>query len=106
MVKGRAKYVLLTLVGLFICMYVVTTGSYYEYQLRNKADLTEEAIRKFEMDVKEGKNVDIDDYLDHTEKDLNNIMSNFNKSISNKISDAVGNSIKYLFDGISKAIND
>lgn len=100
------KYLLIVGIAMFVCMYMVTSGSYYEYQLRQKTDLTEDAIRQFEIDIKEGKDVDINDYLDNTEKDLNNRMSNFNKNISNKISNAVGNSIKYVFESISKAINN
>ena len=101
-----AKFLLVAVIVMFTCMYIITSGNYYEYQVRQKSNLTEEAIKQFEKDISEGKNVDINDYLDNTNKDLNNKMSNINKNISNKISSAFGNSIKYIFESIGKAISE
>ena len=91
---------------MFICIYFATTSGYYEYKLREKSDLTEDAIRRFEKDVKEGKNVDINDYLDNTSKDYNNGMSNFNKKLSNGINKIFSESLKFIFKSINDAIEN
>jgi len=100
------KFLLIVAFAMFTCLYLITSGNYYEYQVREKTNLTEESIKQFEKDVSEGKNVDINDYLENTNKDLNNKLSNLNKDISNKISSAFGSSIKYIFESIGKAISD
>ena len=58
----------------FLGLYIASVSGYYETQVGNKVALTEEAIRDFENDVLEGKNVDIKTYLQEDNKDYSNTL--------------------------------
>ena len=66
----------LRLLGILFILYIsltiaIQTG-YYEAKLSEKTTITNEAIKQFESDVRDGKNVDINDYLTDTYKDYSN----------------------------------
>ena len=44
---------------IFMGLYISSVSGFYEAKLSNKVALTDEAIKKFEQDVLEGKNVDV-----------------------------------------------
>ena len=96
----------LIIIVMFICLYAATTGGYYEYQLKQQSALTEDAIKKFEEDIKKGKNVDVNSYLDNTNKDYNNGISNFNKKVSGSIEKVFSGTLKYLFKSISDLVDE
>ena len=52
------KFVFIILILVFLFLIVASQSGYYEYELSRKTKLTDEAIDKFENDVKEGKNID------------------------------------------------
>ena len=56
------KFVFIILILVFLFLIVASQSGYYEYELSRKTKLTDEAIDKFENDVKEGKNIDINNY--------------------------------------------
>lgn len=93
-----------TLVIIFLVMIFTSSSGYYEYELSKKTTLTHEAIEKFEQDLKDGKNIDIDDYVVKEEKNYDNRISKMGNSISNKIDNVMSTSIKYLFKYIEKSI--
>ena len=82
--------VLLFIFVAFIIMYISKENGLYEYHTYNKTRLTEDAIKKFEKDVDEGKNVLLKDYIKNE------------KNYSNKFS-KTGASVGYL---IEKTFND
>ena len=43
-------------------MYVSKEAGYYEYKAYTKSKLTEEAIKKFENDIENGKDVSLKDF--------------------------------------------
>lgn len=75
---------------IFIFLYVFNKTGYYDANVSKKTILTKEAIIKFEKDLNEGKDVSIENYIDTSVNNYNNIYS----SIGLKISD----SIDYLFN--------
>ena len=81
----------------FLFLIVASQSGYYEYELSSKTKLTDEAIDKFENDVKEGKNIDINNYLVNEKKDYNNDVSNFGRKFSDKIESVFSKGFDYLF---------
>lgn len=90
--------IFLTLLVAFTALYVSEATGYYEYELHKQVVLTEDKIKEFETDVKEGKNINIKDYLDETEVDYSNNVSNTGL----KISENLGNVVK---SGLESAFN-
>lgn len=93
-----------TLVIVFLVMIFTSSSGYYEYELNKKTTLTNEAIEKFEQDLKDGKNIDIDDYVVKDDKNYDNRISKMGNNISNKIDNIMSAGINYLFKYIEKSI--
>ena len=72
----------------------------YEYRQHEKKVLTEEQIKKFESDVKNGVEIDINDYV-FKEKDYSNKIV----KINDKISDVIEYGFKKAFNYVLKNIN-
>lgn len=99
------KGVLFLLLGIFFVMIITCSNGYYEYELNKKTNLTNEAIEKFEQDVKNGKNIDINNYVKTDTKNYDNKVSRMGNSISKKIDNTMSLGIKYLFKYIEKSID-
>ena len=85
------------LVIMFLSVYFSRyNSSYYE----NRNVLTEEAIIKFENDIKEGKNINVSSYLKE-EKDYNNKLSTIGLKTSNLIEKGFKKTIKFIFKQLS-----
>ena len=80
---------------LFLSLYIASEAGYYEYQNKEKKEFTEEKMKQFEEDVKSGKQININDYLD----DNNKIYYNKITKLGNKISDIINYS---MMDGLEK----
>lgn len=97
------KYFFLISFITFLTIYFSQATGYYEYEQYKKKELTEEQIRKFEQDIEEGKEIDIDSYLEPT-KNYQNKISNTTLTISNLISDYMSKGVEFVFGGIGKLI--
>lgn len=53
--KNLVRFFGVTLVILFLCIYIGQASGYYEYSNFKRTSLTNDAITKFEDDVKKGK---------------------------------------------------
>lgn len=95
------KFVFIILILAFCFLMIASKSGYYEYELSRENKLTEEAIKRFEADVSEGKSIDIKNYIDSKDKNYNNKVSNLGK----KVSDTIGNTISKTFDYIFKYLN-
>lgn len=74
------KAIFLLSLTIFVASYFIEETGYYDYKLQEKTILTNEQIKKFEEDIKNGKEVDIESYLKENEKDYsNNITTNITK---------------------------
>lgn len=74
---------------------------YYEFEQHKTTTFTKEQIKKFEKDVAEGKNIDMKKYLQNSNKDYSNKMSD----IGYQLSSGVGNVVKAGIEGIFGALN-
>ncbi len=82
----------------FLVLYLSQATGYYNYEQHKKMILTEEKIKQFEQDVKEGKNLSIEEYLDNPVKNYQNKISAFGYKLSYNIS-------KYTREGLKKTFN-
>ena len=88
---------LLFLFIFFVIVYLSNKTGYYEYKNYTKTKLTNESILKFENDVKEGRDVSIDDYVVSEYKDYSNIITRTGSTI-NSICETIMN------DGLKKTL--
>ena len=90
----------------FLVIYFSELTGYYEYQNHQKKDLTEEQIKKFEEDIKSGKEVDINEYIIVDTRKYDNKLSKLASKLSDGISDIVNNGVEYTFKYISKLVDE
>jgi hypothetical protein len=100
------KVVFVGLLFIYISFYFAGVAGYYEYKNYKKTVLTEEQIEKFEKDVKEGKEVNVEDYVVEDKKVVNNKISNLGKRISFGVSGIISKSLAKGFKSLSKFITD
>ncbi len=82
----------------FIVLYFSKSSGYYEYATHRQVSLNESQIEKFEKDIKEGKNVSVEEYVKSGEINYSNFASNTGNVISKGIKDVVTNGIDGTID--------
>ena len=106
MIEKKKKNWFLTVLGIifviYIGLYVMDSLGYYNIAAKNKV-ITEEKLQEFESDVKNGKEIDLKEYVRDT-TNYKNVYSNIGYSISvgidnilNKGLSNVGKVLKKLF---------
>lgn len=95
-INKNVKRIFYLLLILFITLYFANKTGYYESRLQSKTNLTKEAILKFEQDVADGKEVDINNYIDTSVKEYNNKYSSLGLNISNLIDKGINKSIEWI----------
>ncbi len=100
------KFIFIVFFMSFLVIYFSELTGYYEYQNYKKATLTEEQIKKFEEDVKNGKEVDINKYLEKEEIKYNNTLSKISNKFSNTISSIVQSGVDSTFKFLSKFLEN
>lgn len=86
----------------FLALYFSQATGYYDYKEHKKVILTSEQIKKFEDDVANGKNLDIEEYLTNTDKNYQNKMS----GMGLKISEGIGEYAKKGIESTFKILNN
>ena len=89
--------VIKTLLVLFVCfliIYISRQTGLYEFKVYNKTRLTENAIKEFEKDINEGKNVNLKDYIVDDNIDYSNSISRFGTDIGNLLETIMNDGIK------------
>lgn len=90
--KRVINIILIIITILFLSLYFSNYNNEY-YQ--NKTYLTEEAIKKYENDLKNNKNISSKNYLPK-EKDYNNKASRLGIKTSNFLENIINKSLKYI----------
>ena len=90
------KIIIIIIAIFFLSLYFSNyNNEYYE----NKTYLTEEAIRKYEKDLKEGKTITSNNYVP-TEKNYNNNFSKIGIKTSSFIENVINKTLKYIVKNI------
>ena len=95
-VNKNLKRISLLLVKIYVTLYISGKTGYYETKIENKTILTKDAIKEFEKDVAEGKEVDIKDYVDTKVTNYNNKFSNMGLILSNSIDYILNDGVKWF----------
>lgn len=90
----------------FVTLYISQATGYYEYEQARKTAFTKEQIEQFEKDVKDGKEIDINKYLDNTNKNYQSNLSKLTLNISEGISKYTKLGIEKVFSQIAEWIED
>jgi len=99
--KRIFKIISIVVIILFLSLYY---SKYNNEYYKNQKVLTDEAIIRFEKDLKEGKEINVNDYLPK-EKDYNNKASKLGLKTSNFIDKVFTKSLKLFAKYISKLEN-
>ncbi len=108
-VKVYAKVfntIFIILLILFLTLYTSQATGYYNYEQHKKMVLTEEKMKQFEKDIKEGKNLSLENYLENPIKNNQNKISRFGYQISYNIGHYTKLGIRKTFGFLSKIINE
>jgi len=90
----------------FLTFYIAQQSGYYEYSERKKMSFTKEQIKQFEEDVKNGKEIDINDYMQNTDKNYQNKISKLTLGVSENISKYTKKGVDIIFTRIGNAIEE
>ena len=90
----------------FITLFLSNKYGYYEYKKHEQVALTEEQITKFEQDVKEGKDIDIESYLSNTNPSYQTKFSKMGLRLSDSISKVVKGGVESFFKSINKVVTE
>lgn len=89
---------------LFLGVYFGQATGYYRFAKNRKTTLTEEAIQRFEADVREGKEIIASNYL-IKEKNYNNNISILCMKISSFIEDGFNKFMNLVFKELEEVVN-
>ena len=88
----------------FLFSYFLEKSGYYEYNLKNKKDLTENAIQEFEEAVKKGEKIDLNNYLKETSIDYSNSLTRNTSQANLKLNEYLKKIITGSFEILAKFI--
>ena len=88
----------------FLGIYFGQATGYYKFAENRKTTLTEEAIERFEADVKEGKEIIASNYL-IKEKNYNNNISFLCMKISSFIEKSFNRFMNLVFKELEEVVN-
>jgi len=98
-IKNIPLIILIMLLGL----YFSYQNGYYDKYMRDKINLTNQNIEKFENDIKEGRDVTIEDYLKE-EKSYTTKTGNISLKVSNKLENIINKGMRFIFKKISSVV--
>ena len=103
--KKNSKLFWLCLGSLFIVfcgLSIANKTGYYESRLNDRVTLTNEAIKKFERDISQGKDVSLNNYFEKEKIDYSNKISNAGLTFSKGVEDVMNDGLKNTFKVLSK----
>lgn len=89
---------------LFVSLYITQMSGYYQYNESKKTTLTNDAIERFEKDVREGKEIVAKNYLAE-EKNYSNRISKLGMKISSTIEKGFSKTMNVIFNELNEAMN-
>ena len=95
--KNYFLIIMIFLFIIFLILYISGEAGYNEYKVHTKTILTEEAIKEFEKDISEGKNVKLENYIKTEKIDYSNMISDTGYNVGILIE-------KFMNKGIKKTV--
>jgi len=87
---------------IYFSLYLMENLGYYNINTKNKV-LTEEAIKEFEKDIKNGKSIDIKNYVGDT-TNYKNFYSNLGYNLSVGVDNVLNKGLKKVGDILKKLL--
>ena len=103
--KQGLKIFLILLIVFYLVLYFSYRNGYYIDKNKEKSILTEEKIKEYEEDLKNGVDVSKKDYVVIADT-YDNTYTRLSLSVSKKIETAFDKIIKYIFRKVSNSINE
>lgn len=106
-VKLRTKVFRISFIilfAVFLTVFVSNKYGYYEYQKHEQVTLTSEQIKKFEQDVKDGKEIDIENYVGEVNKNYQTKLSQAGLNVSNSLAGIVKTGVDGFFKYIDSVV--
>ena len=100
------KFTFVLILISFFCTLLLSVSGYYQTELQERMILTQEAINAFEKDVKNGKDIDINNYLDIKQKNYDNKFTKSGRYLSKKLNNFISEGLKKTLKIITKAIEE
>lgn len=88
----------------FLVLYFAQSFGYYENINEKKASITAEKIKEFEEDIKNGKKINVNNYVVDIKKDYGNKVSSFGLYTSKAIAKYFKKGINGIFSGLDDVI--
>lgn len=101
--KKKKNWFLRIVAILFIIfggLYIASVSGYYDAEIRDKVAITDEAIKEFEQDIIDGKEVDIKEYVKNDQNDYSNAFSNAGENVSEVIETFINEGLRGTWDTI------
>lgn len=96
--------IIFVLFTLYISFYIASVSGYYEYEKKEETTLTNEKMKEFEKDLKEGKKVDIKKYLTDNKKKYDNKVTDIGNTLSDMINNGISDGLEKTFKVVEKLI--
>ncbi|MEG2457507.1 MAG: hypothetical protein RSB41_01275 [Bacilli bacterium] len=81
----------------FLVLYISQLNGFYEYKERSKMEITHESMKRFEKDISEGKNIEVENYLSNTYKDYSTPFSKVGNKTSELLESFMSGGLKKTF---------
>lgn len=104
--KNPLLIITIILFGVYVALYFMASAGYYEYKEYNKMVVTEEAMKQFEKDISEGKDISINNYITTEYKDYSNKVSDLGLKTGNMVEKFMTEGLGGFFKVVSKLVTD
>lgn len=88
----------------FMAIFLSSKTGYYDFELHNRTVLTEEKIKEFEQDVKDGKEINIKNYVISTTPNYQNKVSLLGNKVSTSFENLISSGIESAFSLLGKLL--
>ena len=102
--KKFLKFIAMMVILVFLFSYFLCFSGYYEYNLQKKRDLTDEQIKQFDEDVKNGKEISLEGYLTETTIDYSNTLTRRTSEVNLRLNDYLKRFLMGSFEMFGKFI--
>lgn len=100
------KWTFLFFLVIFLTLYFSQLTGYYEFKNYERMAMTKEQIAQFEQDIREGKQVDIKNYVVNTDKNYQNKFSKAGLTLSKGISSFIESSVIKIFGTLAGFVSE
>lgn len=87
-----------------MCSYFSFGNGYYEYYLASQRNLTKKEMEHFENDVREGKDIDVNDYISEDRVDYSTSLTKKTSEVSLKLNEYLNKVIGATFKVLEKFV--